>query len=277
MKQSVDLSGTAFCDVDGTGYAGDFITYLDQAADHFRSLKVFTHSLLRLRPGERILDVGCGCGDDLRKLATLVTPNGCAVGIESSQSMIDEARQRNAGCELPLQFELGDAGHLRWYSDYFDACRADRVFQHLPDPERALNEMIRVLKPGGRVLVVDRDWGMVAVDASDVETTRVVLNRACAGIRNGWMGRGLCGLFKKAGVINAEVQTKSISINSFAVADTLLDLRVVLDHAIAEKLVGQDVAAKWLNDLLERDAASRFFATVTLYIACGRKKQPVGA
>jgi len=105
----------------------------------------------------------------------------------------------------------------------------------------------------------------------------VVLNRACAGIRNGWMGRGLGGLFKKAGVINAEVQTKSISINSFAVADTLLDLRVVLDHAIAEKLVSQDVAAKWLNDLLDRDAAGKFFATVTLYIACGSKKLSAGA
>ena len=272
MKQSVDLSGTAFCDVDGTGYAGDFITYLDQATAHFKALKTFTHSLLRLRPGERILDLGCGCGDDLRELATLVVPNGCAVGIDISQSMIDEARKRNAGCELPLQFELGDAGHLPWHSDYFDACRADRVFQHLPDPERTLNEMLRVLKSGGRVLVVDRDWGMVAVGASDVETTRAVLNRACAGIRNGWMGRGLCELFKKAGVINAEVHTKGISINSLVVADTLLDLRVVLDHAIAEKLVRQDVAAEWLNDLLERDAASTFLATVTLYIACGRKK-----
>lgn len=207
----------------------------------------------------------------------MVTPNGCAVGIDNSQSMVDEARQRNVGCELPLQFELGDAGHLRWHSDYFDACRADRVFQHLPDPERTLNEMLRVLKPGGRVLVVDRDSGMVAVDASDVETTRVVLNRACAGIRNGWMARGLCGLFKKSGVINAEVQTKSISINSFVVADTLLDLRVVLDHAIAEKLVSRDAAARWLDDLLERDAASKFFARVTLYIAWGRKKQSVGA
>src|SRR5262249_25113910 len=159
--------------------------------------------------------------------------------IDSSQTMIDETRQRNAGRELQIHFELGDAEHLRWHSDYFDACRADRVFQHLPDPERALHEMIRVLKPGGRVLVVDRDWGMVAVDASDIETTRTVLNRACAGIRNGWIGRRLCGLFKNAGVIDVEIQTKSININSFAVADTLLDLRVVLNHAISEKLVSQ--------------------------------------
>ena len=145
MKQIVDISGTAYCDVDGTGYAGDFITYLDQAADHFGSLKVFTHSLLRLQPGDRILEVGCGCGDDLRKLATLISPNGCAVGIDSSQSMIDEARQRNVGCKLPLQFERGDAGHLRWHSNHFDACRADRVFQHLPDPERAFERDTGVL------------------------------------------------------------------------------------------------------------------------------------
>jgi len=52
MKQSVDLLGTAFCDVDGTGYAGDFISYLDQATDHFKPLKIFSHSLLRLRPGK---------------------------------------------------------------------------------------------------------------------------------------------------------------------------------------------------------------------------------
>jgi SAM-dependent methyltransferase len=277
MRQSVDLSGTAFCDVDGTGYARDFITYLDQAADHFKPLKIFARSLLRLRPGERILDVVCGCGDDLRELATLVAPNGCAIGIDRSQSMIEEARRRNAGCELPLQFELGDAGYLRWHSDYFDACCSDRVFQHLPDPEQTLSEMLRVLKPGGRVLVVDRDWGMVAVDASDAQTTRVVLNRACEGIRNGRMGKGLCGLFKKLGVINTVVQTKSISINSFSVADTLLDLRVVLGHAIAEKLVSQDLGAKWLNDLLERDAAGKFCATLSLCIACGMKKQSVAA
>jgi len=272
MNSSVDLSGAAFCDVDGTGYAKDFINYLDQARDYFRPLKVFSHSLLELRPGQKVLDIGCGCGDDLTELAKLVAPGGRAIGIDNSQLMINEARQRAAGYELPLRFDLGDAESLGWPSDYFDACRADRVFQHLQDPKRTLAEMFRVLKPGGRVLVVDRDWGMVEVNASDVETTCVVLNRACAGIRNGRIGRKLYGLFRNVGVIDTEVQTKFVSIKTFVAADTLLDLRVVLGHAIAEKLVSQHAAAKWLNDLLDRDASCKFLATIPLYIAFGRKE-----
>jgi ubiquinone/menaquinone biosynthesis C-methylase UbiE len=185
--------------------------------------------------------------------------------------MIDEARQRSAAFEISLEFEVGDAGHLPWDSNFFDACRADRVFQHLPDPQRALTEMIRVLKPGGRVLVIDRDWGMTAVDASDAATTRVVLNRVCSGIRNGWIGRQLWWLFQNAGVINPEVGARTINIQSFDDANTLLDLLVVLEHAVAEKLVSKKVATQWVDELLARNDDGTFFATMTLYMAWGSK------
>ena len=183
--------------------------------------------------------------------------------------MIELASAKSSAGPL---FLVGDMVALPFRDASFDLVTTGYGLRNVPDLTAAVDEMLRVLKPGGRVVVVDRDWGMVAVDASDVETTRAVLNRACTGILNGRIGRRLYGLFKNAGVINAEVQTKSISINSFAVADTLLDLRVVLGHAIAEKLVNQHVGAKWLNDLLERDAARNFCAMVTIYIVSGTKK-----
>ncbi len=272
MKQQVDLSGSAFSDVDRSGCAKNFINYLDHATDHFGPLKTFSHSLLQLSPGRRVLDVGCGCGDDLRKLAKLVAPNGQAIGIDNSQSLVKEARRRTVGCELQMRLAVGLAEHLPLHSNYFDACRADRVFQHLTNPENALHEMLRVLKRGGRIVVIDRDWNLVAMDADDVETTRAVLNRACSGIRNGRMGRELYGLFTQAGVLNAEVYPQNISINSFAVADTLLDLRVVLARAIAENLIGRHVGAKWLSDLLDRDAAHKFSATLAIFVASGAKE-----
>jgi len=81
----------------------------------------------------------------LTRLKRVAGKQTTTLTFDSSQSMIDEARQRNVGCKLPLQFERGDAGHLRWHSNHFDACRADRVFQHLPDPERAFERDTGVL------------------------------------------------------------------------------------------------------------------------------------
>jgi ubiquinone/menaquinone biosynthesis C-methylase UbiE len=271
MKQRVDLSGTAFGDVDRTGHAVSFISYLDEATSQFKTLKNSTYALLRLRPGERVLDVGCGSGDDVRELAAMVAPNGCAFGVDKSKSMIEESRRRAAECGLPVQFELSEAVRLPWQSDYFNACRADRLLQHLPEPDRALNEMLRVLKPGGRLVVVDRDWGMVALDSPDSATTQLVLNRACAGIRNGWMGRKLHGLFKRARLTGVQVQAHSITTTRFDIADTLLDLRIVTEHAIRERLITHQVADAWLDDLLERDGEGTFLAALTLYVALGRK------
>ena len=272
MTNAFDLSGAAFGDVDGSGFAGEFINYLDHATDHFQPVKRFAQSCLQLKPGERVLDVGSGCGDDIRDMALSIMPHGCAAGIDVSQSMIKEARRRSAKFVAQLQFAVADAEALPWATAYFDACLADRVFQHLRSPARALNEMLRVTKPSGRVVVADRDWGLVSVDATDAATTTAVLGRACAGIRNGCMGRNLHALFAKAGVRNTEIHTKTINIQSFGVADLLLDLRVVVHHAVAEASITQYAASKWLDDLMEREATKTFLARITVFIACGTKK-----
>lgn len=277
MTNGIDLSGAAFGDVDGSGCAGEFINYLDDATDHFQPVKRFAQTHLRLKPGERVLDVGCGCGDDVRKMAMSIIPNGCAAGIDVSQSMIEEARRRSATFVAPVQFVVAAAEDLPWASAYFDACLADRVFQHLRNPALALNEMLRVMKPCGHVVVTDRDWGMVSIDAADAATSSVVLARACAGIRNGWMGRNLHALFDEAGVQDIQIHRKNVNVHSFAVADLLLDLRVVVHHAVAENCLTEDAASKWLDDLMEKDATKTFFAKITVFIACGTKKQLVRA
>lgn len=272
MKTNVDLSGAAFGDVDQKGDAASFISYLDEATDQFRAVKASAHSLLALKSNDKVLDIGCGTGDDARELAAMVAPNGLAIGVDKSKSMIAEARRRAQGCSLPLQFEVGEAEHLPWESGYFDACRADRLLRHLVGPDQALNEMVRVLRPGGHILVVDRDWGMVALDSADPVTTQVVLDRACAGIRNGWIGRKLHGLFKRAGLTEIQVQTYGINLTSFEIADALLDLRIVTEHAVGAGDISRQAGNAWVADLLERHRLEAFFATLTLYVAFGRKQ-----
>jgi SAM-dependent methyltransferase len=154
-----DLSGAAFSNVDAAGNAADFIAYLDLAASSFRPVKRLALSLLHLQPRQVTLDLGCGCGDDLREMASLIAPNGLAIGVDASTSLIEEARRRHEAAGLPLEFEKGDAANLQWPDRFFHACYVDRVLQHLSNPDVVPREVRRVLKSYGRLVVVERDCG----------------------------------------------------------------------------------------------------------------------
>ena len=266
-----DLSGASFSNVDANGRACDFIAYLDLASSSFRPVKRLALSLLQLKPSQFALDLGCGCGDDLREMADLVVPGGFAFGVDRSALLIKEAQRRYSDGALPLKFEKGDAAHLRWSGGFFHACYADRVLQHLNDPDRVLREVHRVLKPKGRIVVVERDWGMVRVDAVDGTTTNTILQRARAGIVNGWIGQQLSEKLRNAGFTAIKAYPHRINIEKFETANALLDLQTVLDHAVAERLVERRSAELWMADLLDRDRTGKFFASMLLLAALGMK------
>lgn len=70
---------------------------------------------------------------------------------------------------------------------------------HLEHPEQALAEMVRVVSPGGKIVVFDMDWGMMFVDSPYQETTRTIVQAFGAGMKHGWIGRSLPRLFQTPG------------------------------------------------------------------------------
>jgi len=273
MTSTTDLSGTAFGNVDAVGDTPQVLSYLDLASACFRDLKRRSYRSLPLRPGASVLDVGCGSGDDARELAALVGSLGRVVGIDSSESLIAEARRRAEGTAPRPEFRVAEACRVDFPADTFDACRADRLFQHLADPRAALSEMVRVCKPGRTVEVVDRDWGLVAVDSDDQAATRIILDRAGSGIRNGWIGRQLPALFHDAGLAHVRAEAHPIALRDFPAADALLDLTIVAGHAANEALLSTEQAAAWLRELQARSQAVRFFAAFVMFIVTGRKRR----
>src|SRR5262245_13452086 len=103
----------AWTNIDRTADAAAFVAYLDtvSAFEAVQAYKRQTFSLLAVRDGSRLLDVGCGTGEDAIALAELIGTTGHVVGVDCSAVMIEEARQRIAGKTLPLSFEVGDAHH----------------------------------------------------------------------------------------------------------------------------------------------------------------------
>ena len=106
---------------------------------------------MNVAPGEAILEVGCGPGTDLIDLVGLVGPAGRLVGLDASEVMIAEARRRASALGLPIVFELGDVQALAFEDRSFDACRAARLLEHLPNAELALKAMVRVIRRNGRI------------------------------------------------------------------------------------------------------------------------------
>jgi ubiquinone/menaquinone biosynthesis C-methylase UbiE len=106
------ISSQAWSDVDSTGAAGQFAQYLDNMTglSFTQEYKRRTFELLQARPGHRLLDVGCGTGDDVRALAVIVKPFGQVTGVDASAEMIAEARLRSDALGLPVEFRVGD-GH----------------------------------------------------------------------------------------------------------------------------------------------------------------------
>ena len=81
--------------------------------------------------------------------------------------MLTEARRRTVRPSLPVDFRAGDVTRLDLADAAFDGTYCERVFQHVGDVTTAMDELVRVTRPGGRIVVVDTDWGMHAIHGAD--------------------------------------------------------------------------------------------------------------
>lgn len=114
--------------------------------------------LARVGPGARVLDVATGTGDLALELARRVAPGGSVIGSDFSERMLERAREKAAaatGAGARPRFEWGDALELQYADDSFDAATVGFGARNFADLARGLTEMVRVVRPGGRVVVLE--------------------------------------------------------------------------------------------------------------------------
>lgn len=129
---------------------------------------------LELRPGEAALDIGVGPGLLALDMAATVGETGRFLGIDLSEPMLEMSRRRCG--HLPWAgFEQADATALPGADNSFDAATSTQVYEYVADMPKALNELYRVLKPGGRAVVLDTDYDSLVMHTSDRDRmTRVM-------------------------------------------------------------------------------------------------------
>ena len=225
--------------------------------------------LLALRPGQAALEVGCGTGDDARVLAERVGPTGRVVALDLSEVMLEEARRRAVGSPLAIEFAQGDVQELAYPDDTFDACRCERVLQHVPDPARALRELVRVTKPGGRVGVIDTDWGgLVASDP----VLHALVAHGTATIRNRQIGRTLGGLFRAAGLREIAIRPQLMgALAGEWTPEAIRMFQSFIPPALADGTLSPADAAAWSATIAQDARDGIAFVAAPYFVVVGTK------
>jgi ubiquinone/menaquinone biosynthesis C-methylase UbiE len=254
--------------IDRCVYALDSEKKLESVQHYVR----LTYEMLEVSRGNSVLDVGCGTGDDVINLYRIVGPDGQVVGIDYSAQLISEAKARAEKAGALVEFLVGDAHELSQFDDNsFDATRATAVFHHLESPERALQEMIRVVKPGGSVVIAEADWETLLIDHPDIALTRHIMNYQCdENHQNGWIGRQLPRLFKQSG-LDVYIAPAAMILPNYGLANLLFGLEKSVNEMETKGLISQKDAAQWLNELELLDGQGLFLASVTGFIVKGKK------
>ena len=242
--------------------------------------KAHSYELLKLEPGTALLDVGCGVGNDARALAPRLAPGGHVIAVDGDPQMIAAAQSQQAAPApsalpaAPIQFLCAPAERLPIDDATVDVVRMDRVLQHVQSPQQVLAEVRRVLRPGGRVVLVEPDWGMIAIypassgDGDDDSTLSAILRHATSSVAHPLIGRQLRALLCDAGYADVAVEAVAYSTSRFEVADLGLELSATVDAIGTTDPDTGPAAREWLAAARGADAAGRFFASVPLIFAC---------
>jgi ubiquinone/menaquinone biosynthesis C-methylase UbiE len=281
-RQSGTIGVHRFDKVDASGEVEKLLEFLDrvEAMPQTVARRRRAHERLALRAGMTVAEIGCGLGTVAAELAAIVGPAGKVYGFDLSAQFIAAARARAAqreegaaerggaaGARAAVDFQVADALALPLPDAALDAYRAERVYMHIKSPEAALAEAFRVLRPGGRILVMDQDWDTLVLDG-DLATTRMVTRGFADSLANGMVARRMRPLLREAGFTDIEVtlettlETDGDQVGWLTGSFAKAALAGGLDPAIADA---------WLEDQQRRADEDRFLFAAIHFITTARR------
>ena len=207
--------------------------------------KYLAHSI---KPGAKVLSVGCGPGVILSELCARA-PSVHGTGIDVSPERVQQAIQKHSS-NKQLTFARGDAHAIPFDSDSFDIVYARMLFEYLADKRQAAEEMTRVCRPGGTVLLQDLDgqllWNYPEDPIMQHNIEKVVAGLARTGF-DPFVGRKLFSLAQQAGLTKIDVQVECYHLIAGAIEPAILqqwELKLKIVTPQLARILGDERAAK---------------------------------
>jgi arsenite methyltransferase len=216
-----------------------------------------------------VLDVGSGPGLLAAEMAQVVGLAGQVIGIDVSDAMLALGQRRcaNIGGTGRLSFVKADATALPFRDAAFDAAVSIQVYEYVADLPNALAELYRVLRPGGRALVLDTDWDSIVWHADDPERMGRLLDAWRARFADPHLPRTLGHQLRDAGFqvshpVALVLLNPEYDANTYSVANG----EIMADYAVTRGSLTRDQADAWTQDLRQLGRDGRYFFSLNRYL-----------
>lgn len=262
-----------FRDVDHAEKADYLVEYLEyvDSLPEIRLLKEQSYGYLGLGKGDTVLDAGCGPGYDALRMAHIVGKTGHVTGIDVSERMIAIARAKAKGTGLHVTFQTGDIRALDVPGATFGKVRIERTLQVLNNPGQVLDEMVRVLRPGGRLLCIEPDWGTFVCDPGDRDTTRTFFRFCADQFPDGSTGRKLYRYFRERGLSDVLVHPETLLLHDLSLAAKITNMEQFLSVAQERGVLPSDEVSAWLQELQAADVKGEFTFAGMIFAVEGKR------
>jgi len=230
-----------------------------------------TLTALHLEAGEHALDVGCGPGLLVADMAKQVGPTGHVTGVDKSGDMLALGRDRCR--DLPqVSFLDADLKDLPIPDGAFDAAACTQTLLFVPDVAGALAQLHRVLKPGGRIAVLETDWRGVVLNSTDEALTRRLFDAWDELATSPNLPVRLGPLLKRTGFTAVRAEAVPILNTSYTPGNFSVGfVKGLAKKAVENGLATRDETDAWLDGLKQLGRDGAYFFCVNRFLFSGVK------
>ncbi|HTN17158.1 MAG TPA: methyltransferase domain-containing protein [Chitinophagaceae bacterium] len=245
--------------------------YLEDTATFLQGLKTYSYTPFLQTKNGTVIDLGCGTGIDVLKLSHTLGNAVQVVGIDHDAALLEKGKLA-AEEGQNVDFICSEATRIPYDTDSIEGLRAERLIQHLVQPDETIKEAKRVLKQGKPLVLVETDWASLVFYHGEVAVQQKLIHYLTeVKINNGYAARKLTHYLEEAGLQGIKTEIFPFTLKSLKEANDYLWIELILGEMKEKQYLSEQEHEQFLFSLKKADQNQYFACSINIVVVSSIK------